>query len=206
MNIDDLKNAWKQDEPNGALPDPQEIKSRSQLPVAKIRRGMRTELISTVFGYVAIFWFLFSKEQSLVVFNISCILLFVLMALNTYYFIRFYLFYRTISRVDLSLKESIARVTFDLQLNIELYRAYNLCATPLALIIAFIIFCRKWIASFFLKALDSEHNPKLFIWLLLSMFCSFAISYLFTEWQIRAKYGRALKELKAIWEELNSTK
>jgi hypothetical protein len=204
MNIDDLKDAWRQDQPDGKVPNPEQIRNRSQLPVAAIRRGMQGELAATLFAYVVFFWVLFRDEQPIVLFNMSCILMAILLALNTYYYVRFYLFYRSMSRYDLSLKESIAKVMFDLQLNIELYRAYNLCATPLAAIIALMVFCKKWLTSFILKALDSTHNPKLFIWLLLLMLFSFAISYVFTEWHVRSKYGRALKNLRKIWEELNS--
>ncbi|RFZ94638.1 hypothetical protein D0C36_03595 [Mucilaginibacter conchicola] len=204
MNIDDLKDAWKQDQPDGAMPDPEQIGSRSKSPIAKIRRGMQAELIAAVFTYIVIFWVLFRDERPLIIFNISCIFLFVLLTLNTYYFIRFYVFYKSMSRYDLSLKESIAKVVFDLQLNIELYRAYNLCATPLAVIVALLIFCGKWITPFLLKALDSASNPRLFIWLVLTTICSLLVAYLITEWHIRSKYGRALKELRSIWEELNS--
>lgn len=204
MNIDDLKGAWKNDEPSRGTSFKEMVMGKSISPIERIRSNMRMEFIVTIITYAIMLWFLFRNQQSSLFFNSTLITVFVLLILNTYYFTRFYIFYNSMSRFDVSTKESVERVAFDLQLNIELYRAYNLCVTPFALMITIFLLCGKWAITFLSVALNSQNAMFNLGYVLAALLISFVLTYLFTELHLRSKYGKPLKELKAILNELNT--
>src|ERR1700743_1086598 len=133
MNIDDLKDAWNKDEPSGMhLSVSTALVKDTTSAIGKIRRNMKSEFIATLVSYFMMLWFLFYYQQNPFFFIVASSLIFTLMIPNAFFFFRFYVFYKSISRYDLNLKKSIRKMTYELELNIELYKSYNICITPLA--------------------------------------------------------------------------
>ena len=62
MNIDDLKDAWNNDEPgNMHLPLSTAMLGKTSSAVVKVRKNMRSEFIATLVSYLVIFGLLFGK-------------------------------------------------------------------------------------------------------------------------------------------------
>jgi len=154
--------------------------------VSKLRSNMKREFISQVIGFVfLILVVLLSPKNTLSLFIVS-IAIFLLLVQTVYYFSRFYLFYKAIGRYDLSLRKSIHRITYELELNIEIYKTFNYFVTPL---VALII-------------IGSMADSLFVIFLVLGV--AQMISFFLFKLYVQARYGRHLAELKKIMEDLET--
>ncbi len=207
MNIDDLKDAWSKDEPGGMhLPADAAMPGKTSSAVGKIRRNMKIEFIATVILYIAMFGVLFGLQQNVFFFNTTCILLFALLMLNGYYITRFYVFYKSIGRYDLNMKNSVYKVAYELELNIELYKAFNFCITPLMILIAFGLVC-SGIASNHMQHILTANimfSPLMLLLIFFIVLIFFIATYFYIEWYVRWLYGKYLKELKQIMDDLGT--
>ena len=149
MNIDDLKDAWNKDEPQGGLHLPMNsvMLGKTTSAIGKIRKNMKMEFIATVACYPVMFGLLIAFQHNIFLFNASCILLFAVMILNAYYASKFYTFYKSIERYDLNLKNTVYKVAYELELNTELYKAFNFCITPLFVLPSFGLVCNRKISD-----------------------------------------------------------
>jgi len=206
MNIDDLKDAWSQDEPKEMhLPVSTAQLGKTTSAVGKIRKNMKTEFIAVLVSYSMFIALMFYGLQSVFFFNVASIFMFIIVILNGFYFFRFYLFYRSISRYDLNMKNSIRKVTYELELNAEIYKTYNFCVTPLAVLVAFTLLCGNRGIAFmhFILSSNAFTSP----WSLLIAFSviliSFIITYICINQHVRLQYGKYISELKQIMDDLD---
>ncbi|MBD1383822.1 hypothetical protein IDJ75_00910 [Mucilaginibacter rigui] len=204
MNIDDLKDAWKNEEPGFVhLHIDDAMRGKTFSAVNSIRKNMKTEFIGTLLSYLIFIWFLFFRQTDPFLFNITSLLFFTMVLLNTYYFFKFYVFYRSISRYTSNLKNSISKVAYELELNIEIYKAYNFCITPIAIMVAIGILCGKEASKYILQGLTGSHNITAHLLIMLGiLFISFAGTYIFINLHVKYKYGKYLKEVKSIINDL----
>ncbi|MGY4539340.1 hypothetical protein ACVW0P_003774 [Mucilaginibacter sp. UYNi724] len=204
MNIDDLKDAWKNEEPGAVhLPINDAINGKTTSAVNRIRRNMKTEFIATLLSYIIFIWFLFFRDTDAFLFNITSLLFFTMVVLNTYYFFKFYVFYCSISKYGSSLKNSITKMAYELELNIEIYKAYNFCVTPIAIMVAIGMVCGKHASAYVLQGLTGSHNVTAHLLIMLGiLLISFAGTYVLINLHIKSKYGKYLKELKSIINDL----
>ena len=130
------------------------------------------------------------------------IAIFLLLIQTVYYFFRFYLFYKATGRYDLSIKKSINKIVYELELNIEIYKTFNYCAMPL-LILIIIGDSTNLTTLLQQKVADGSILKHTF---LLSIFIVLIVSQIITFFllnlHIRLRYGRYLAELKKIMEDL----
>jgi hypothetical protein len=203
MNIDDLKDAWKNDEPKYAHASISvAMQGRTSSAVTKIRSKMRWEFIATIVSYLILLAVLFSGQDPFL-FNITCILFFVMILLNGYYFFKFYIFYQSMGRYDASLKSSISKVAYELELNTEIYKTYNFCITPLAVMVAIAILCGKAATRFIQTGLSAgPDGTKHLLMILGIMLISFTVAFALIEVHVKTMYGKYLKELKSIISDL----
>ena len=144
MNIDELKDAWSKDEPKGMnLPDSTAALGKTTSLVKRIRKNMKSEFIAVLVSYTMLILLLFNGMQSSFFFNITSIFIFIILVLNGFYFFRFYVFYKSIGSYNLSVKNSISKIAYELELNTEIYKTYNFCVTPLAVLVLFALLCGK---------------------------------------------------------------
>src|SRR5579859_6455059 len=135
MNVDELKDAWGQDEPKGmSLPLSTEMLGKTTSVVERIRKNMRSEVVALLVSYAILLVYLFAGVRTNFLFNITSILFFVILVLNCFYYFRFYVFYKSISRYDFSIKNNIRKITYELELNTEIYKTYNFSVTPIAIL------------------------------------------------------------------------
>lgn len=213
MNIDDLKGAWGKDEPKGMhLPGNTAVLGKTTSVVDKIRKKMRSEFVATLVSYVLLIAYvifmrvLFNGTQQAVFFlNTISILLFTVLLFNGYFFSRFYLFYKNISRYDLDMKDSVRKIAYELELNIEIYKAYNLTIAPLATLITFTLIGGKSIYDFFQNLLaSSAFLSGNMLWMFSTILVTFGVTWFFVNLHVKLQYRKYLNELKQIGDDLGS--
>ena len=203
MNFDNLKDAWANDKTDEShLPIRNVPVGKTSSAISMIRKNMKREFIIQIAAFILlIFPLLGPSKNALSVFMVS-IAIFLLFIQTVYYFFRFYLFYKATGRYDLSIKKSIYKIIYELELNIEIYKTFNYCAMPLIILIVIggstdltTFFQQKVADGFILK-----HTSLLFIFIVLIV--SQIITFLLLNLHIRLQYGRYLAELKRIMEDL----
>jgi hypothetical protein len=124
--------------------------------------------------------------------------------LNTYYFLKFYVFYRSIGRYDASMKSSITKVAYEIELNIEIYKAHSFCITPIAIMIAIGLLCGRQTSAYILQGLtDTSHNAAFHLLIMAGiLLISFVGAFVLINLHMRLKYGKYLNELKVIISDL----
>lgn len=187
MNFDNLKGAWANDKTDDIpLPVKKISPSETSSVVSKLRKSMKREFISEMIGFVfLIFIILQSSKNTLSVFIIS-IAIFLLLVQAGYYFSRFYLFYKAIGCYDLSLRKSIYKITYELELNIEIYKTFNYLAAPLIVLII----------------IGSMSTSLFVIFIVLGI--AQIISFVLLRLYVRTRYGRYLTELKKLMEDFET--
>ena len=213
MNIDDLKGAWGKDEPSGMhLPNATAGLGKTTSVVGKVRKKMKSEFIGTLVTYVLLIAYIIfirasfnGVHQAVFFLNTISILLFTLFLLNGYFFLRFYTFYKNISRYDLGMKNSILKISYELELNIEIYKTYLLSVAPLAVLITFTLAGGKSIYDFLQSLLASSALLSgNMLWMFSTVLISFLLTWFCVNLAIKLQYGKYLSELKQIAGDLGS--
>ncbi|WP_295667388.1 hypothetical protein [uncultured Mucilaginibacter sp.] len=207
MNIDELKDAWKNDEPKGMnFRAEAAMTGKTTSAIGRIRKNMKTEFIAVLISYTMFTALMFYGLQSVLFFNLASIFMFIIIVLNSFYYFRFYVFYKSISRYDLNMQNSIRKITYELELNAEIYKTYNFCVTPLAVLITFILLCGNRGIGFIRYLLASNvftspwNLPIAFAVILIS----FIITYICINHHVRTQYGKYINELKQVMDDLGS--
>ncbi|MFB9842804.1 hypothetical protein [Mucilaginibacter ginsenosidivorans] len=205
MNIDDLKDAWGKDEPKEMhLPVSTETLGKTNSVVERIRKNMRSELIALLVSYAILLIYLFGGVRTNFLFNITSILFFVILVLNCFYYFRFYVFYKSIARYDFNLKNNIRKITYELELNTEIYKTYNFSVTPIAILATITLISSKVasdrIQHFF--AASSLISPGTLLAIFAVILISFIITYVCISWHVRLQYGKYVAELKRVMNDL----
>jgi hypothetical protein len=210
MNIDELKDAWGHDEPTGMhLPDSTAALGKTTSVVAKLRKNMKSEFIGVIVSYGILFYFtsmifVYGEANTSLVRNAISIPLFTIMALSCFYYSRFYIFYRSISRYDLNMRSSVRKFTYELELNTEIYKTYNFCVTPLAVLVATVVYGGKTGVGYIEYVLNSNFSAS--PWALLAAFAviliAFTATYFGITYHVRSQYGKYVVELKKITNDL----
>jgi len=207
MNLDELKDAWSNDVPQHMpLPVNAALQGKTSSAITRIRSNMRREFIITLLSYFVMGFLLFQRSQTPFFLIVGGTALFVLLLQNGYYFFRFYLFYRTMSRYDFNMRESIRKVVYELELNTEIYKTYNFCIIPLTIIIVITIVGGKGLADYLLHLLTVGFSvtPAFVLWGIGTLFFSLAITHVCINWHIDQRYGKYIAALKAVMHELDN--
>jgi hypothetical protein len=205
MNIDELKDAWSQDEPAGmSLPMSTEMLGKTTSAVGKLRRKMKAEFISLLICYVFIIAMLFKGVRSPLFFNITSVLLFSWLVINVFYYFRFYIFYKSIGRYDLSMAKSVGKIVYELELNAEIYKTHSFSAIPLSILTSITLIGSKLSLDKLPNILAANGFISLTAMLVifLIILISFGITYVFINLHVRLSYGKHLAELKQVMNDL----
>ncbi len=205
MNIDELKDAWGQDEPKGMrLPLSTELLGKSTSVVESIRKKMKAEFIALLICYTIMILFLFSGDQSSFFIDMIKILLFSILLLNGFYYFRFYVLYKTIGRYDLNMKSSLRKIVYELELNAEIYKTYSFSAMPFSLLTAgaFVASKLNFIHMYNVFAPGSSVSVHTMVWICSTILVSYIVTYLVISLTVRLTYGKYIDALKQILNDL----
>src|ERR1700729_2899308 len=164
MNIDDLKGAWGKDEPSGMhLPDSTFMMGKTTSVVEKVRKKMKSEFVAALAWYFLLIAYIifirvtfYKTGQAIFFLNTVSLLLFILLLLNAYFFGKFYIFYKSMSRYDLGVSESVRKIAYELELNTEIYKTYTLAVAPLSVLITFTLVGGKTVYDYLFRLLSTS--------------------------------------------------
>lgn len=199
MDFDDIKNDWSAESAEEASISGDMFKiKQAHTPIDIIRRKMKHEffcqIVVLIFMAIIPYLFGFSDKMKLVYiifYAITC-------GFTAYYFFKFYMFYKNSYDMSMDTRKSILWFYYEMKLNVELYKA-------LTYIVAFIgvayisvyLFIEK--ASVFGKILDKLSTT----YILLNCFISILIIGFITELWAWYYYGKYLKRIKKVIDELD---
>lgn len=197
MNFDDIQAAWNQEgNENIQLPTALSDLKGKNSPVKKIRSAMRTELIFQLFGMIVVG---FSPQMLGLHSNFQLAFYMTygfLVIISIYYMIRFYFFYNRLYNYTLNSKDSLYSLYYDIKVNIEMYRSFNYALIPILVIMTSLYLVAKIPLA---SLMDQSHLLTLGVIILA---ISTIIVYGFLEFGIKLSYGRYLKEIGSVLDQL----
>ncbi len=210
MNIDDLKDAWNNDEPKGmTLAVSTAMLGKTTSAIGRVRKNMKSEFIAMLVSYVILTIYItlmsiYGGQRTFFFLNTISILLFTVLVLNCFYYSRFYIFYRSISRYDFSMRESIRKIAYELELNTEIYKTYNICVAPLSVMVTITLISGKGVFDYIQRVLvaDSFISPGSLLLVFAIILISFGLTYFCISKHVRLQYGKYIAELKQVMNDL----
>jgi hypothetical protein len=201
MNFDELKDAWaKEPVPGAALPA--NVAEKTGSAVLRIRRSMRLEFTWLIVAYAAALVFVLFFGQARLSFLVVCCGSFLLVQLG-YYIFRFLLFYRRAGRYDMGLRKHLRRFTYELEVNMEIYRVYSFCVVPTGCLLVIALMDASGRASFLIPLFCGEGLSRPGLFGILSVLVLLqVVGAAFLRSHMRRHYGRHLLELKRVVAEL----
>jgi hypothetical protein len=204
MNFDELKDAWAR-EPVAGVALPRGVAARTGSAVMRIRRSMRLEFVWVTIGYSATLVYVVLLGPTRFSFLVICAGSFVIVQ-TVYYFVRFFLFYRRIGRFDLGLRKHLRRFVYELELNMELYKGYAFCVTPVVFLLWIALMDAGGRTGFLRSFLCGDGVVGIGVGSMLGilgmLFLAQAVGVLFLHRRVWVRYGRYLVELKKLVAEL----
>ena len=132
MNIDDLKNTWKDDVSEETPEISIEHTNKINLPLEKIRRNMRMEFWSTIgmliFGFTVV-WIPVPEAPFKFKFYLT-ILLFSMVIVVSFFFSKFFKLYKDISSPMMKTYDSLKDLMYQFDLNKQYYLSFMLSFVP----------------------------------------------------------------------------
>jgi hypothetical protein len=201
MDFNDIQNAWNNDKSdNVVLPDNLKKIQSANTPLDKIKKNLKSELITQVVAVILIGLtpYLFNFEQK---FIMPFFLLFSMFtAVCIYYLVKLYLFYKRLNNVALKTKDNLYETYFDIRLNMELYKTFGFALTPFLVLflIVFIYYQSSKAVDFVMFEFSNAQIISVFsvvVFTILSM-------GLALEWWVRFFYGKYANEIKKVIDEL----
>lgn len=206
MNFDNLKSAWEQDKTEQQYLSISDIYiGRSTTVVGKIRRNMKKEFLFQFSCYLLLLLIFFLWIKNPITEPIMTVITFILLMQSGYYTYRFYYFFKSIGRADLGIKKNIRHIIYELEINMDAYKIYTFCTFPLVSLFFLAIVADRSISSYIQEVITSEvwQIGPLLLFMLLMMLLQ-VIFYFFIKEHLNFQYGRYLRELKKIWEDLET--
>ena len=133
MDLENLKQVWDKEKIESVPEISLEKQKEIHTPLEIIRMNMRTEFwISIVsFSLWAMMLPLMGKntEQT----YLLVILVFIALTITGYYYLKFYIFYKKLNTKHLNTYHNILDLRYELVLNSELYKSFNIVFVPIML-------------------------------------------------------------------------
>lgn len=198
MNFDQLKNEWSNEQAKSPIVSEKILKIKeAHTPIDNIRRKMKSEFFMQLLVLLLIAFaprlFNFSPEMKpifIAFYALAC-------GFTAYYFFKFYVFYKNAYNLTIDTRKNLLWFYYEMKLNIELYKAltYMLGLIGLAGFIAY-IFINKG------SAINANTKNLTYI-IVLMCFSSIFLIGLATEFWAKYYYGKDLKNVKLIMDQLD---
>lgn len=201
MNFDKLKLEWGKGN-NNDVHIPKSIKNlkpSSSHPLDRLKRSMKRELSLYVLGMIlfALYPYLLKFHPSLIqIYYVSYSMIF---AISIYYVYGFYKFYNSLNHYGADTKNSLLRIYYELQINIEKYKSCGFLFLPLGLIlISLFVVNQHLVKGISLGFLIKEN---VFLLSSVSIVLVGLVMLVINSWA-NVFYGKYVKQIKAILDDL----
>ena len=188
MDLENLKQVWDKEKIESVPEISLEKQKEIHTPLEIIRKNMRTEfwvsIISFLIFGIQIFFTVRGKEQTFFLTMLAFIILFIL----GYYYLKFYSFYKKLNTKNLNTYHNILDLRYELVLNSELYKSFNIVFVPIMLGLYSTLYLH-----------NKESNIIFFIILFLT-FC--VILYFIGKYWMYESYGKHIMKISKIVAEI----
>ena len=188
MDLENLKQVWNEEKIESIPEISLEKQKEIHTPLEMIRKNMRAEFwISVVsFSLWAIMLPFMGKntEQT----YLLVILVFIALTITGYYYLKFYIFYKKLNTKNLNTYHNILDLRYELVLNSELYKSFNIVFVPIMLGLYSTLYLH-----------NKESNIIFFIILFLT-FC--VILYFIGKYWMYESYGKHIMKISKIVAEI----
>lgn len=202
MNLDELKSAWNNEQTKDVkIPKNINELGKAKHPLDKLKRNMKNEW----FAQVAAILFLAFVPQVQKIHSSLYVFYYVaysfLVIISVYYLGQFRSFYSQITHYSADTKDSLTEIYHEFRLNIERYHSFGFLLLPFGLV---------WIGiSIYSTLLEEGKNldslsEKTKMILLVTIIVTILLLVLAILSWTKYYYGKYLKQLKAILDELKS--
>lgn len=202
MNFNELQKQWN-DEPTNKITVPTEIDTlrKAQTPIDKVRKKMKMDFITQIVLLIAIAFvpliFDFSDNLTAVFIPFYGVML----GFMAYYFYKFFVFYKKSYDLTFDSRKNLLWFFYELKLNIELYKALTYIMFFLGFsfgILAGTLTKDNSKVDAFLSGLHDK-NQALIIFVIIMVLFSFFMAEYIPRWY----YGKHLKQVKAVLDQLD---
>jgi hypothetical protein len=190
MDLENLKQVWNEEKIESIPEISLEKQKEIHTPLEIIRKNMRTELWKTIVAYPFLFILFLSLSQEKKQMYLLVFLIFILVGICCYYYLKFYSFYKKLNSDSFNTYHSLLDLRYELVLNTELYK--SLYASHIPTMLCFYII---------LEMFKKEPNIVLIITQSL-LFC--AILYPLGKFFLYRKYGRHIQKISNIIREITN--
>jgi hypothetical protein len=201
MDFNDIQSAWDNDKSdNVELPNNLEKLKSVNMPVDKIRKNLRFELVVQTIAMIC-----FGFTPAIDKFPANMIVPFyliysIMVAISIYYLGKLFFFYNRLNKTVLNTKDSLYETYFDIRLNMELYKTFTFSLLPF-FILYFVGYIYYKIPKFADLLTGQMQQNKLLILLLILIFTIIVIG-LATELWVQSLYGKYAKQIRKVLDEL----
>ncbi|WP_267402593.1 MULTISPECIES: hypothetical protein [unclassified Chryseobacterium] len=196
MNIDELKNAWNEDDSLEETPEISiEQKNKINLPLEKIRKNMRMEFWSTVGIFVFAFGLIaFSPGPFKFKFYIT-ILVASMVFVTFFFYSQFFKLYKNMSDTMMNTSESLRNLLHQFDLNKQYYLSFYLSFVPF-------LVCEIIIVLEFIPRPLPLSDIKIASILIGTMVVVMPLLFLVGKYWFKAFYGKYIKQIENLLLEL----
>lgn len=205
MNFDELKNRMQGGGEGFEIPDKiQDIRS-SRLPIEEVRSSMKSEIL-TQLGFIIIFFgVLFLIELHPIAFSVYVTMMTLAAVITLMYLLRMIRFVKNTSHVDGNSKSSIEYFVQELKLTLEVYKTAVIGSSlmlPLPVVALFSGNVKSCDPELFSSYFLFEGNIAITLAVIVGIIASGIFFYFLTIWWADKLYGRHVRSLEDLLEEL----
>ncbi|MDF1550544.1 MAG: hypothetical protein P1P88_22170 [Bacteroidales bacterium] len=198
MDLDEIKNKWENENIDDVqIPESVKYLRKAQGPIDHIKGHMKSEFIISIITFILLpLIYNFKPAGVLPVFFMIYI---IMILIGVYYYYSFYKFYRQMQDFSLNTKDNLWELYYQLRLNVERYKSFNLLMSPFLTILVLLIFSRN---NVIIKdGVLINFNLNLYILTGTVVVISIIIILLMNVW-VNSLYGTDIKKIKGILDEL----
>ncbi|SDE22027.1 hypothetical protein [Pedobacter soli] len=199
MNFDDIKNDWNNPDAGSETISASMLKVKeAYTPIDIIRKKMKHEFFYQIFFLVVMFFLpvTISFSTTTQMAYLACYA--IICGFSAYYFFKFYKFYKNSYDMSMDSRKSILWFYYEMKLNIELYKALTYIVAFIAVAFGAIYILVEENAD--LSKILARLSP---VYVLLNCFISILIIGIITELWAWYYYGKYLKRVKKVVDELD---
>ena len=192
MDLENLKQVWNEEKIESIPEISLEKQKEIHTPLEMIRMNMRTEFWMNIifFPLWAVLFPLMGKDTKQA--YLLDILIFIAFIIIGYYYLKFYIFYKKLNTKNLNTYHNILDLRYELVLNSELYKSFNIVFVPIMLGLYSTLYLH-----------NKESNIIFFIILFLT-FC--VILYFIGKYWMYESYGKHIMKISKIVAEIKDEK
>jgi hypothetical protein len=197
MNIDELKNAWNEDDSSEETPEISiEQKNKINLPLEKIRKNMRMELWSTLGIFVFAFAVITLSEGNFKFKFYLSILIGSMVFVTFFFFSQFFKLYRNISNPGMKTLDGLKDLLHQFNLNKQYYLSFYLTFVPF-------LVCELIIVLEFIPRPVPLSDLQIAGILIGTLVITMPLLLMIGKWWFRMFYGKYIRQIERLVKELD---